>query len=145
MSITTGASSIKIKFQMEGSKPYLQDVSGLTIGNMVDPTTQAYWYGPIDENPWTWNNDETNLKKFALMCNYSYNGTEKTAYSEVVIDPTTMATGAHEVIVTLQTAAILDDKENSILKFKSATVDGKSNDSVYEQPYPNQSAATFYE
>lgn len=144
MSITTGASSLNITFKAEGSQDYLKDVTDLTIGNMVDPATQTFWYGPIDKNPWIWMNDGTNSKKFALMCNYNYNGTAKTAYSEVVIDPDTMLGGSHDVVVTLQTAAILDEKSNSILMFKSATVDGNSSTSVSVQQFPNQSAATFY-
>ena len=145
MSITKGASSLNITFKAEGCETYLNDVTGLTIGNMVDPTTGVYWYGPIDENPWTWNNDETNLKKFGLMCNYSYNGVAKTAYSLVSIDPTVMMSGSHEVVITLQTAAIQDDKENSILKFKSATVDGSNNPSVSMNKYPGEEDATFYD
>jgi hypothetical protein len=141
----TCATSITITFKAEGCSTYINQVSGLLVGNMVDPKTQQYWYGPCLNNPWTWNNDGTNCNAFALLGNYFINSTPTTAYSEVVIDPTQMGAGAHEVVVTLYTAAIDDDKSNSILMFRSATLDGKASAAVYVQPFPGQSPASFYD
>jgi hypothetical protein len=147
MSSSTCASSIKITFKAEGCIDYTKDVTDLVLGNMVNPTTHAWEYGPIDMNPWTWNIEPNNQNAFALMANYTYKGgaAPKTAYSEVVIDPTQMGTGDHEVIVTLETAAILDSKENTILRFKSATLDGQESPLVSVKVYPDQSESTFYD
>lgn len=125
------ASSITIKFEAEGSPSYLANVTDLVVGNMVDPSTGVFWYQPEPAtNPWVWNNNGDNVKAFGLMANYKYNGTETTAYSKVVIDPTQMS-GDVTVVATLCTCAIDGATGNPILKFKSATIDGAPNPAVF--------------
>lgn len=117
------ASSIKIWFKAEGDPNYIKDVTDLIVGNMVDPVTGDFWYQPPPENPWTWVNDGSNCRAFGLMGNYKYKGNESTALSKVVIDPTKMTPGAHEVVAYLCTCE--RGPGNILLRFKSATLDGQ--------------------
>ncbi|MEO1260811.1 MAG: hypothetical protein AAFZ15_18575 [Bacteroidota bacterium] len=121
------ASSITILLKAQGNPPYLQQVSSLVVGNMVDPVTGQFWYQPPAANPWIWENTGTNARSFGLMANYKLDGVEKTAFSKVVIDPTTMAEGEHHVEVTLCTAAVGGSVDNLILRFKDVSVDGVPN------------------
>lgn len=137
------ASSITISFKAEGSASYLADVTELVVGNMVDPVTGKFWFQPSPAtNPWTWNNDGSNANKFGLMANYKYNNVEKTAYSQLVIDPTQLS-GDVTVEATLCTCAIDGATGNPILKYKSATVNGSANGAVSisdwgtEKPQPS--------
>lgn len=124
------ASSITISFKAEGSPSYLNDVSGLVVGNMVDPVTGVFWYQPNPAtNPWTWNNDGSNVKKFGLMANYKHNQVETTAFAQLIIDPTALS-GDVTVEATLCTCAIDGATGNPVLRFKSATVNGGANDAV---------------
>lgn len=120
------ATSIKITYKTEGDQGYLKDVSGLVVGTMVDPVTGDYWAGPFNTNPWTWNNTGSNVRAFGLMGNYNYAGPNpglKIALSKLVVDPTKMTTGDHEVVAYLCTCKI--GPGNIILRFKRATLDGK--------------------
>lgn len=119
------ASQVTVDYLMEGNSEYLSKVSDLVVGNMVDPITGNYWAGPFNNNPWTWENNGSNCKEFALMGNYKYDATEETALSKVVINPAAFGPGAHNVTVVLCTAAVNGDKSNTILRLKSATVDGE--------------------
>lgn len=124
------AQQITIKFKAEGATAYTAKVTGLSAGNMVDPTTGVNWSTtPDGENPYVWSNDGDNANKFGLMGNYQYNGVEATAFSQLVIDPTQIS-GDVEVVAELCTAAIDGDKGNTILRFKSATVNGEANEAV---------------
>lgn len=144
----TGATSITIKFESAGCKTYLKDVSNLIIGNMVQPGTTNFWSkipppnGTPASDTWTWVNTGTNLTAFGLMGNYQYSGTETTALSMIVIDPTKLPPGNYNVLVTLHTAEI--GTGNNILMFEKATVNGAPNKSVYTTTYPGQPNATFY-
>lgn len=117
------ATTITILFKAEGDPNYIKDVTDLIIGNMVDPVTGVFWYQPPPGNPWVWNNDGTNCVKFGLMGNYKYKMQEATALSKVVIDPTKMTPGAHEVVAMLKTCK--RGPGNILLRFVSATLDGK--------------------
>ena len=118
------ATSIIIKLKREGSAEYLSHVTGLVFGNMVDPSTGIFWSpAHAGNSPWTWTNTGTNDTEFGLMANYKFNGEEKTAFGIVTIDPTVL-TGNCVVKVELCTAAIDGDEHNSILRFKSVTVNG---------------------
>ncbi|HLP47530.1 MAG TPA: hypothetical protein VK469_16400, partial [Candidatus Kapabacteria bacterium] len=116
------ASKITIIFKTEGSDPYIKGVSDLIVGNMVDPVTGIFLLY-VGKNPYEWDTNISNVNKFALMANYKYKGTEPTASFMVVIDPTKMPNGDHEVEATLCTFGI--GPGNNILRFKSVTVDGK--------------------
>lgn len=124
------ATSIEIKFVMQGGGDYQSGVSGIVVGNMVDPTTGKYWYGPCGGNPWTWNNDGSNANSFALMANYVYANKEATAFSQVVIEPQNMSEGNHTVVAVLETADIEGSDTNQILRFKSVTLDGAASHDV---------------
>lgn len=141
------ATSIEIKFVMQGGGDYQNGVSGIVVGNMVDPTTGQYWYGPCDANPWTWNNDGSNAKSFALMANYVYANKETTAFSQVVIEPQKMAAGNHTVVAVLETADIEGSDTNQILRFKSVTLDGAASHDVNVTEWGNgqQPASKFAE
>lgn len=118
------SNTIIISYQAEGSEAYLEGVSELVIGSMVNPETGAFEYQPPAENPWTWQNDGSNNVAFGLMANYKYNGTETTALSKVVIDPTKLS-GTDDVNVILYTAAVDGDEGNTLLRFKSVIVNGE--------------------
>lgn len=136
------ASSITISFKAEGSPSYLDGVTGLGVGNMVDPVTGQFWYQPPSSNPWTWNNDGSNVKTFGLMSNYKYEGVEKTAFSKLVIDPAALS-GDVNIEATLCTCAIDGVTGNPILRFKTVTVNGSENAAVTiddwgtEKPQPS--------
>lgn len=124
------AQQITITFKAEGATAYTSEVTGLSAGNMVDPVTGQNWSTtPDGDNPYVWNNDGSNANKFGLIGNYKYNEVEATAFSQLVIDPTQIS-GNVEVVAELCTAAIEGDKGNTILRFKSATVNGEVNDAV---------------
>lgn len=139
------ASSIEISFMMQGGDSYQKGVTGLAMGNMVDPTTGASWYQPPAVNPWSWENEGKNIKTFAMMANYQYKGTEATAFSQVVIDPGAISEGAHKVVAVLETAMIGGSDSNEILRFKGVTLDGEVSDAVSVTDWGNgqQPASVF--
>lgn len=141
--------SITINFKSAGCSTYLNDVSDLIIGNMVEPGTNNFWSnippggGPASSS-WTWEDDGSNENAFGLMGNYKYQGTETTALSMIVIDPTKFPSGDNTVEVTLYTAEI--GPGNNILKFREALVNGSSQaDAAYPDTYPGEPAASFYD
>lgn len=147
------AQSITITLKFEGATAYTNNVTALVLGNMVSPENGSSWStAPNGNNPWTWNNDhesgkQSNVNAFGLMANYKYNGTEATALSQLVIDPTNVSEADLEVIAELSTAAIDDDKGNTVLRFKSVTVNGVENATVANiKDWGNgsQPASTFY-
>ncbi|WP_430412752.1 hypothetical protein [Kordia sp.] len=124
------AQTITITFKATGATAYTANVTALEAGNMVDPKTGQNWSTtPDGQNPYVWNNDGSNANKFGLMANYKYNNVEKTAFSQLVIDPTQIS-GNVEIVAELCTAAIGGDKGNTILRFDSATVNGEENTAV---------------
>jgi len=139
------ATSIEIKLVMQGGGDYQEGVSGLVVGNMVDPKTGQFWFGPCDANPWIWHNDNSNVNSFALMANYAYGNVERTAFSQVVIEPQNMAEGHHTVIAILETADIEGSDTNQILRFKSVTLDGSASHDVNIKEWGNgkQPASNF--
>ncbi|TRX35530.1 hypothetical protein FNW52_10850 [Flavobacterium sp. ZT3R18] len=141
MSSIVGATTINIAFQATGCQTYLNNVTGLIIGNMVAPCGGGFWYN-VSSATWTWNNDGTNVNAFGLMGNYQFSGEEETAYGMIVIDPTQLAPGTYDVLVTLSTAQI--GPGNNILMFQGATVNGKPSATVFPCTYPGQSSAEFY-
>ncbi|BDX06997.1 hypothetical protein [Planctobacterium marinum] len=139
------ATSIEIKFVMQGGGDYQQNVTGIQVGTMVDPATGQSWAGPFYANPWKWNNEGNNVNSFALMGNYVYEGTEATAFAQVVISPQDMSEGDHTVVAVLETADIDGSDTNQILRFKSVTLDGSASHDVNITNWGNgqQPASTF--
>ncbi|MCC2603776.1 hypothetical protein [Planctobacterium marinum] len=139
------ATSIEIKLVMQGGGDYQEGVSGLVVGNLVDPNTGEYWYGPCDANPWTWHNEGSNVNSFALMANYAYGNNEATAFSQLVIEPQNLSAGNHKVVAVLETADIEGSDTNQILRFKSVTLDGAASHDVNITEWGNgqQPTSTF--
>lgn len=148
------AQTIKITFKFEGATAYTKNVTDLVLGNMVDPISGVSWSTATDgNNPWTWNNNNesgknSNVNTFGLMANYKLSQVETTAFSQLVIDPTNVPAADLEVIAELSTAAIGGHEGNTILRFKSVTVNGVENNTVAyvsdwgaNKPQP---ASTFY-
>ncbi|WP_046755498.1 hypothetical protein [Kordia jejudonensis] len=124
------AQQITITFKAEGATAYTANVTNLSAGNMVDPSSGVSWSTqPDGQNPYVWYNDGQNANKFGLMANYTYNGEVATAFSQLVIDPTKIS-GNVAIEAELCTAAIDGDEGNTILRFKSATVNGEANEAV---------------
>lgn len=145
------AKTIKITLKSEGASAYTNDVTDLVLGNMVSPQDGSFWSdAPAGNNPWTWDNDgEGNAHAFGIMGNYKYKGTEETALSKLVIDPTALVEGDGnwDVVAELSTAAIDGDKGNTLLRFKSVTVNGAViPEAAYVDNWGNgsQPDSTFY-
>ena len=142
------AQTITITLKVEGATAYTKDVTALIFGNMVDPTTGQSWStSPDGDNPYVWNNDGSNANKFGLMANYKYNDVEATVLSQLVINPTDVPEGDLTIVAEVSTAYI-GDKGNTVLRFKSATVNGEENSNIAsisdwgtDKPQPT---STFY-
>lgn len=143
------AQTIKITLKFEGATAYTENVTALVLGNMIDPVSGVSWStAPDGNNPWTWHKGSGNVNTFGLMANYKLSQIETTAFSQLVINPTNVPTGDLDVVAELSTAAIDGDKGNTVLRFKSVTVNGTENDAVAyvkdwgtDKPQPS---STFY-
>jgi hypothetical protein len=147
------AQTITITFEAAGATAYTKEVTALGAGNMVDPTTGVSWStSPDGDNPYVWNNNNesgknSNVNTFGLMANYKHNGVEATVLSQLVINPTDVPEGDITIVAKVSTAYI-GDKGNTVLRFKSATVNGQEINSIAsvsdwgsDKPQP---ASTFY-
>jgi hypothetical protein len=140
--------SITVTYETEGNPTYLAGVTDLVIGNLVNPATGVWEFTPNPmSNPWTWSPDGNNNVAFGLMGQYNETGTAETALSKVVIDPNQIE-GGSTVVVKLCTAGVDGHDGNTLLRFKSVTVNGKVNPSqAYVDQWgtsKSQPASTFY-
>lgn len=99
------ASSITFNIDMAGS---YDDMKDPYWGKMVSPDGSCQFWSNVSaqQTSWTWNNDGSNVNKFALELNYSLmqggQWTASTVIGIVIADPNAMPDGSNTVTVVLQ-------------------------------------------
>lgn len=83
---------LSINFKIVSSAP----ITSAVFGNMVDPASGAFWFGPIANSTWTWNYNGNNCNKFALRANFDAPdfAVGNVALGAIVVDPTKMQNNA---------------------------------------------------